>query len=76
MYILKFTISLMPHNCRLNLSLLKDLLQVTMNKTTKNVANIDHYDGDEMRHMYLSQSFAFRLLHHKWYLHQIAIQHV
>ena len=34
-----------------NPSLLKDLFQETIIKTAKNMANIDHYNGDEMRHM-------------------------
>ena len=40
----------MPTFNRQNLSLLEDLFQETINKPTKNMANIDHYHGDEMRH--------------------------
>ena len=41
----------MPPFNRQNASLMEDMFQKTINKTTKNIANIDHYHGDEMRHM-------------------------
>ena len=36
---------------RQNPSPLEDLFQETINEIKKNMANIDHYHGDEMRHM-------------------------
>ena len=41
----------MPTFSGQNPSLLEDLFQVTINKTTKNMANIKHYHGDEMIHV-------------------------
>ena len=46
----KCTIGLMQTFNQQTLSLLEDLFHETINKTTKNMANIDHYHGDEMRH--------------------------
>ena len=41
----------MPTFSRQNPSLLEDLFHETINKTTKNMATIDHHDhGDEMGH--------------------------
>ena len=36
---------------RQNPSLLEDLFQETINEIMTNMANIDHFHGDEMRHM-------------------------
>ena len=38
-------------NLRQNPSFLEDLFQEAINKLTKNMSNIDHYHGHEMRHM-------------------------
>ena len=48
---------LMPTFNRQSSRLLEDLFQETINKTTKNMANIDYNHGDEMRHMQLLQRF-------------------
>ena len=42
---------LTPTVSRLNLSLLENLFQETINKAAKNMDNIDYYHGDEMSHM-------------------------
>ena len=47
---MKCTIGLMPTFNQQTPSLLEDLFHETINKTTKNMANIDHYHVDEMRH--------------------------
>ena len=54
------TIRLMPTFNRQNPCLLKDMFQEIITKTTKNMANIDHYHGDEMRHMKLPQDHPFQ----------------
>ena len=36
---------------RQNPSLLEHVLQETVNKATKNMATIDHYQGGKMKHM-------------------------
>ena len=42
-------------------SLLEDLFHETINKTTKNMANIDHYHGDEMIETHIaSAGFPFQ----------------
>ena len=46
---------MMPTFNRQNPSLLKDLFQETINKTTKNMAYIDYFHDDEMRCMLLLQ---------------------
>ena len=41
----------MPNFNRQNPNLFEDIFQETINKTTKNMAYIDHSHGDEMGHM-------------------------
>ena len=45
------TIRLMPTFSRQNPSLLEGLFEETNNKTTENMATIDHYHSNEMRHI-------------------------
>ena len=56
----KFTIRWIPTFNRQHSIILEDLFQETINRTTKNMANIDHYHDDEMRHIKLLQDPPFQ----------------
>ena len=63
-YLLHVLLRLMPTFNRQNPSVLEDLFKKNINKTSKNMATIDHHHSNKMRHMLLPQSPPLNVLHH------------